>query len=339
MKRSRIFVFLAAVVLSLAVAPVAQAVDASKLAVIAGADRLDCIQNADGGWDFDVTGLVSCPPGGPGPSPSNTFGVTARGMLDAFSLKKDAHYKASAVETGNALKAQQLLHTACAGPADRPVTANVLFLLDLSKTLGSAGSSYKTAAKDWFACITADFTGTTRADDRLDRRIGFGQDNLGAWDVAFDVRTALTIGGSTMKAYALAELARVFARQADWDKSAPAADTFWDVLSKAHLLLAMAPVRTANAQIKAKILEFTSDLLAAQFPDGSWGDGTTQTTAYAVLGLNSVPQNALIRAAVKDGVAFLLSQQNLGNGGFADGEGGENSEVNSEVLQALTAAR
>jgi hypothetical protein len=333
MKRSFIFIFLAAVVLFLAVAPVAQAVDAIKIAVTSGAERLGCIQNADGGWDFDVTGLVSCPPGGPGPSPSNTFGVTAHGMLDAYSLTHDPDYKASAVETGDALKAQQLLHAACATPDDRPVTANVLFLLDLSK---KAGSSYKTAAKNWFACITADFTGKTRADERLQRRIGQGNDNLGGWDVAFDVRTALTIGGTTMKAYALAELAQVFARQADWDKTAPAADTFWDVLSKAHLLLAMEPVRTANALIKAKVHEFTIDLLAAQFPDGSWGNGTTQTTAYAVLALDAYPQNSLTKAAVKAGVDFLLSQQ-LPNGGFDDGTGAENSEVNSEVLQALTA--
>jgi hypothetical protein len=134
--------FLAAIVLSLAAAPIAQAVDAIKLAVDAGAVRLACIQNADGGWEFDVTGAPCL--SGPGPSPSNTFGVTARGMLDAFILTHKAAFKASAVATGDALKTQQLTHAACATPADRPVTANLLFMVELSK---KAGSSYKTAAK------------------------------------------------------------------------------------------------------------------------------------------------------------------------------------------------
>ena len=335
MKRSFIAVLLAALVLSLAAAPVAHAVDTIKPAVDAGAVRLECLQNDDAGWDFDVTG-APCVTGPTGPSPINTLGVTARGMLDAFNLTHKAPFKASAVATGNALKALQLTHAACATPADWPVTANVLFMVELSK---KAGASYKTAAKNWFACITQDLTGKTRADERLDRRISQGNDNLGAWDVAFDVRTALAIGGPTMKAYALAELAQVFARQADWDKTAPAAGTFWDVLSKAHLLLAMKPVGTATPLIKSKIIEFTVDLLAAQNPDGSWGvgDGSTQVTAYAVLGLDSLPQNSLTKAAVKAGVAYLLSTQFV-NDGFDDGAGGENSEVNSEVLQALTAA-
>lgn len=321
------------VVLSLAAAPVAQAADLIKAAMISGAERLDCLQNADDGWDFDVTGVVLC--GGLGTSPANTLGVTALGLLEAHRLTHTAAFKAAAVETGDALKA--MVPATCATPADRPVTANVLFLRELSK---NAGPSYKTAAKDWFACITGDLTGKARADDRLDRRISQGNDNLGGWDVAFDVRVALAIGGAANKAYALAELKQVFARQADWDKETPAAGTAWEVLSKAHLLLAMKPVKTATTQIKAKIKEFTIDLLAAQLPDGSWAsssDSSTQLTAYAVLALDSVQQNVLTRAAVKDGVDFLLSQQ-LANGGFDDGTTAENSEVNSEVLQALKAA-
>jgi hypothetical protein len=332
MKRSLVSVFLAAtVVLSLVAAPVAQAADPIKAAVVAGATRLDCLQNTDGGWDFDVAPGPGCAPGG---SSANTFGVTALGMLDAFRLTKSATFKAAAVETGNALKTRQLAAAACAGPADRPVTADVLFLAELS---ANAGLSYRTAAKAWFACITQDFTGKNRANERLDRRIGQENDNLGGWDVAFDVRAALAIGGAPMRAYALAELAQVFARQADWDKTEPAADTFWDVISKAHLLLAMKPVATATPLIKSKINEFTIDLIAAQFPDGSWGDGTTQTTAYAVLGLDGYRSNSLVNAAVNAGVAFLRSQQLL-NGGFDSGDGDENSEVNSEVIQALKAA-
>ena len=237
--------------------------------------------------------------------------------------------------TGDALKA--MVPAACATPDDRPVTANVLFLRELST---NAGPSYKTAAKNWFACITQDLTGKARADERLQRRIDQDADNLGGWDVAFDVRVALAIdGGGAMKQYALAELKRVLDRQADWDKAAPATGTAWEVLSKAHLLLAMKPVRNATAQIKTKVAEFKDALLALQLPDGSWAsssDSTTQLTAYAILALDSYPNN-LTKAAVKAGVDFLLSQQ-LANGGFDDGTGAENTEVNSEVLQALKAA-
>jgi hypothetical protein len=76
-------------------------------------------------------------------------------------------------------------------------------------------------------------------------------------------------------------------------------------------------------------------------PDGSW-NGDTQITSYVLMGLDETSQSKAVRKAIKKGIAFLLSRQDPGNGGFDLGVGYESyevTEVDSEVLQALFAVR
>lgn len=334
MKRS-ILAMLAVTTLSFLTAPFVEAADPIKAALTAGGTHLANLQNADGGWFF-IVGDTDCG-AGPGVSCQNTFGVTGLGLVDTWRITKKSNVKTKALETGDALKARY----SSAGCTPLPITADVTFLVALSGITGDA--SFKNQGATTFSCIVAAFpVAADRADNRIDRRITQGLDNLGAWDAALDIVAALEV--PSKKPYALAELARVLSRQGDWDKDTIPNCIGCEILSKANLLRAMAPVKAATTQIKNKVAEYLSDVLDAQnIPgDGSWG-GDTQITAYAVQALDlyrlygNAATKAAVKAAIDAGSAALLGQQ-LGNGGFDDGFGNEVTEVNGEVLSALAAA-
>jgi len=319
-------------VLSFLAAPFVEAADPIKASLISGGTRLANLQNPDGGWFF-IVGDTDCG-AGPGASCRNTFGVTGLGLIDAFKITKKAVMKTKALETGDALVARYQSE----GCTPLPITVDLSFLVSLSSIAGNA--SYRNQGAATWTCITQAFpSGAARADDRINRRITQGLNNLGAWDAAFDVNAALDVLGQ--KNYALAELAQVFARQVDWDVNDPNCQDC-ETLSKANLLNAMFRVKGATLTIKNKVTEYLNDLLAEQLPDGSW-NGDTQITSYAVIALDlyraqgSLAMRASIKAAIDAGAANLLNQQ-LGNGGYDDGFGNEVTEVDSEVLQALAAA-
>jgi hypothetical protein len=307
-----------------------------KAAVAAGGTHLQELQNADGGWffladdvDCGVGGDVSCP---------NTVGVTALGLVHSYRLSHVAGLKAAAVTSADALLATYASAPPCDGIAetdtDRPFAADVVFLYEASRTTGLP--KYRTAGRAWFGCVTQDFPDAAlRADERIAGRVAEGLDNLGPWDAAFDIRAAFLIPGR--KSYALAEAKRILDRQADWDTGEIDGCPGCELLSKAHLLLAMAPFRRATSQIKSKTAEFVAVLLAAQNADGSWAGGDTQITAYAVLGLKPYATTKAIKNAVDRAVAFLLFERQTSAGGFDDGFGDEVTEIDAEVLQALAA--
>ena len=337
----RVTVLFVAVTLALLAVVGAEAADPIKASLISGGNNLAGLQNSDGGWFF-VVGDTDCG-AGPGVSCPNTFGVTALGLVDAYRITKKSLLKTKALETGDALKAKFAAGPACDGnpstDADRPFTVDVTFLVELSKI--AADASYKQTGVAWFGCVVSDFpVAADRANNRIDRRISQGLDNLGAWDAALDVRAALEVGAR--KPYALAELKQVFARQSDWDKNTISGCVGCEVLSKANLLKSMATVKSATTQIRAKIAEYQSAVLAAQQSDGSWF-GDTQITAYTILGLEpykfsgTLAQKQAINDAIDAGVVFLLGQQS-GSGGYDSGFSEENTEVDGEVLQALSAA-
>jgi hypothetical protein len=157
---------------------------ALKAALQAGADRLVSLQNADGGWFFYV-GDTDCGFGA-GVSCPNTFGVTALGLVNAYRVTRDPDHLAAAKAAGNALVATHAAGPACdSNPGtstDRPYTVDTYFLMaELAKvTRGSISQTYRNVAKDWFACVIADFpSAADRADNRIDGRIGQGLNNLG----------------------------------------------------------------------------------------------------------------------------------------------------------------
>lgn len=303
-----------------------------------GGDRLVGLQNADGGWFFDVAdpdcGL------GPGVSCPNTFGVTALGLVDSFRVTHDPAHRDAATAAGDVLVAKHLASPACdANPltsGDRPFTIDVVFLLDgIGRLPGHEKKAYRAVARDWFECVMEDFPNAAdRADNRINGRIAQGLNNLGAWDAGLDIRAAIAVG---KRAYGRDETLEVIAREADWDVADPDCPGC-ELLSKGVLLLATDEIN-GDPTIRAARASWRDDLLAAQLPDGSWG-GDTQITAYVVMGLAVVPQKPNVQEALKNAVDFLLAQQFL-NGGFAVGVSStdEVTEVDGEVLQALAAAR
>ncbi len=313
-----------------------------KAALQAGADRLVSLQNPDGGW-FWTVGDLDCGLG-VGISCANTFGVTALGLVNAYRVTHDPDHLAAAKAAGDALVATHAAGPACdadpATGADRPYTVDTYFLMaELAKvTHGSTSHTYRNVASDWFACVIADFPNAAdRADNRIDRRIGQGLNNLGAWDAGLDIRAAIALHE---RSYALAEALQVIARQVDWDLDDPDCPGC-QTLAKGLLLAAMKPLR-GNPTVRAALADWQSDILALQMPDGSW-NGDTQITSYVLMGLDETSQSKAVRKAIKKGTAFLFSiRLGLGNGGFGLGVGfetDENTEVDSEALQALFAVR
>jgi hypothetical protein len=127
----------------------------------------------------------------------------------------------------------------------------------------------------------------------------------------------------------------VIERQPDWDVDDPQCPGC-ELLSRGLLLAAVYELRS-NKTIQKAMISWQNDLMAAQLPNGSWLDDT-QSTAYIVMGLARIGASA-VRAAVARGRDFLLSLQ-LPSGGYAVAvtDTSENTEVNSEVMQALNAA-
>jgi hypothetical protein len=326
--------------LSWAVPPAADAADPIKTALRNGGERLIDLQNADGGWFFTV-GDTDCAGNTVPPEISckNTFGVTAQGLVSAYRVTRAASMRNAARDTGDALLARYSAAPACddnvGTAADRPVTADIAFLVSLS---GIAKTPvYKKAAAARFACITGDFPdGADRAAERINNRVGQGLDSLGAWDAALDIRAAVAVKS---KKYAIQEAKAVIgpALTAIWDVDDPQCPGC-EVLGRGLLLAALAPL-DSDKTIRTTINDYRDDLLALQQPDGSW-NGDTQITAYVVIGLTAIKQNAAIRQAVNEAVTYLLARQN-GTGGFdvMTTDTSEITEVDSEVLQALEAAR
>ena len=313
--------------------PVAEAADPIRTAVASGAARLVFLQNADGGWCFTVPEYPACA------SASNTFGVTAEGLLAANMLTPTPALMTAAKKSGDNLKARGAACGFDPSGGDTPMrTSDVVFLQDLGQASGNA--TYKTAATAFFNCVVGEFAGAgiARANNRIDRR------QLGAWDAAFDIRAALKTGTPSNKAFATAELTRVLEREAEWS-GCVGCDVVTGLLGKAHLLLAMVPLQNATPGIHAKVAQYVADLVAVQDGDGSWGDpsGDTQLTAYAILGIDPYASTTALKLAVKNAADYLVGQQITGTvpnpgGGFDDGSGIENTEVDGEVLQALNAA-
>lgn len=308
-------------------------------AMQAGGDRLVALQNPDGGWFF-VVGDADCG-SGPGVSCPNTFGVTALGLLAAFRVTHEPDHLSAAQRAADALVAKHAAAPPCDGnpatSADRPFTVDVSFLLDaFGRAHGPSGDVYRSTAFAWFACVVADFpSGAARADNRINRRIAQGLNNLGAWDASLDVRAALAVGQSE---YALDEARQIIARQADWDVDD--ADCPGCNLLAKGLFIAATEELKQHQDVRAARERWRDDLLASTSADGSWG-GDTQTTAYAVMGLATMPEGNAGQAAVAQAVGFLLSMQHP-DGGFGVGIGFETTEVtevDGEVLQALAAAR
>ena len=316
-------------------------------AIQAGGERLEALQNPDGGWFFTV-GDTDCGFGA-GVSCRNTVGVTGLGLLSSLNAKPDKDVKAAARATGDALVTFFNAGPACDNTAstkeDRPYSQDVEFLVSLSQN--GFGGKYQMVAKKWFACTMGDFPiANDRVSNRIDRRggAGLGIANLAGWDTASDIRAARATGNHE---YAKALARAIVSRESEWNFNN---DTGYELYSMASLIWAIQPHGDGHA-LRDAVVGYRDTLLGLQASDGSWVTcswpdvtncfGDTQLTAYVVLGFEALPGGHGVKMAIKDAVAFLLSQMNA-DGGYNVVNGGsfastEITEVDGEVLQALAA--
>ncbi len=306
-------------------------------AYLFGADRLEALQNDDGGWDWELDD------GNPANvSPLNTIGPIGKGLARAYLHTLDGDHLAALAQTGTLL----LSKTNNFSPSDGYLAAQLDAIFG-----GTTYVDHMTASfYDFLAAGTYNRNGlgtlyTTAAYVQLirDSRTG-SQANLAAWDFGMGLVGALAAGAPTA-----AWIAGVEAEIDELD----GADSY-DVIGLAGALygLAAAGVEfdpTAGEHAAASSLADLAAILASYQIDlggFAWNSDyvipndsneTIQETAYAILALAEVarPEDAdnIFGASV-----YLLSVQ-LATGGWENyPTSGENNEVTAEALWGLDAA-
>jgi hypothetical protein len=331
MRRSVIAAAMAAVVL--ASTGVASALDFGA-AMQAGGDRLAGIQNADGGWGWELTGS----------SAPNTVGPIGMGLASAYRATGDAAYLPKLQQSGTFLLAK----TNNFSPSDGYLAA------ELDSILG--GSTYTNHVKanyfDPLAAGTYNRNGagtlyTTASYINLIQtaRSNAGVGNMATWDIAIGAVSAASAGADT-SAWVTGLESSINAMQGGQD---------YDVLGTAGAVFGLAVAHenfdpTTGPLAAASNLSDMANILATyQIAGGgfSWrsdyvipndGDETVQETAYSMLALNAV-NGSLYQSNIAGANAYLRSVQ-LGTGGWKNyltDPAGENNEITGEALWALQA--
>jgi len=248
----------------------------------------------------------------------NVQGITATGLLYAYEQLWDDAYLAGAKITG------EMLVTCYDSLAGRPYSQDVEFLVKLSSLTND--KSYAGKAESYYARTIAGFlTGDLLADYYIDAR-----KSLAGWDLASQIRAAVAVGRAD---YASAIAAQLIARRANWE-SVQYSGSDYTLISRASLLWALGEL---NDKLFGDFAdELKAAVLGSQAFDGSWEGGDYQTTAYALLGLGTLPRRPEVQQAISDGAAYLIDTETAG-GWFYDGD--QYGEVNSEALTALGAVR
>ena len=268
-------------------------------------------------WEWDIGGGVSY---------QNIQGISAMGLLSAWEKTYDKKYLNAAIAAGNSIL--KIYQTEIANGItwdNRPYSADIEFLCQLSKD--SWKPVYFKTAVAWYKILTDIKT----AEQNADRYI-IARKSLSGWDLSSQIRAADATGN---KAYARTMATEVIRRAAEWKTVLYDDGTDYTMLSYAGLLSALDEVRGLNQAINQAIKEYSQALLDGQGDDGSWDNGTCQTTAYAIIGLEAVKGRNSQKAQTAAGT-FLVSAQ-ADNGGWIEPDGVEYGEDNSECLTALGA--
>ncbi len=290
--------------------------------------RLLATQNADGGWEW--TNPDTAPSTGV-PSPKNTLGVTAQGMLDSYKQLHLPEFLAASVATYDQMVVNSLdLGSRMRGP-------DIPFLVELSEVTGS--SEYANFARAEYDTALIDFgngSATEFAEFIRDVRKG-SYPELISWDINLYIQGVLALdgyfGNYGADAVAMAEViyTSLYVATVDFDIGNP--DQSYYSLSVTGALEAFV---TTGTHLD-KVTELTTSLLSLQQPDGSFFDGSDgeflQPTAYAIMALVKVDEDRAVISAVN----YLIGGQEQ-NGGWVEvswGGGTECTEVGSEIAQAI----
>ncbi len=289
------------------------------------ADRLVATQNNDGGWEWDNP---DTDPTTNMPSPVNTIGVTAQGVLDAYKLTKKAAYLDTAVDAYGYISS--LVGERIRGP-------DISFLVELSEETGN--STYANLAKDKYIDLFNSFGGggaTALAQYIRDIRKGQNLPSLISWDIDLYVQGVLALNryfpgqGFNADAQDMAEVIydSLYVNPVDFDLSNQTQAEYW--LSHTGAIEAFTKTGLHTPERDSLLTE----LVSSQQSDGHFvgvnGGGDVQTTAYSVMSLlKAARRNPTVNA-----VDYMKNSQNP-NGGWTETNGTEYSEVDSESAQAI----
>jgi hypothetical protein len=301
-----------------------------KAAIIKSADRLIQLQDANGSWDWDVTGQT----GPTGITYLNISGITAEGLLDAYIISGDAKYLDAAGKTGD------YIITQIGNPVSIVKKTNssmVLFLYHLYETGGD--SKYLSQANYIMSNLLyednywAHNSGNHALDDGISgctpgelflavsayRGASSAINGIVVWDLGQYIEAAKNIGDTNFST-GLAVLEKQYVEQTGFDST----------VSVYILGLSAGIIGMHEAGLNHAIA--LNKLLVAQKSDGSWEDdnGIVQNTAYAVMALVDAGQTE-----AQQGVQFILDNQQT-NGGWHENDGKEYSEADSEIIQAIS---
>lgn len=291
--------------------------------------RLRYTQNNDGGWEW------MNPDTDPdtGTSGTNTLGVTAQGLLEAYKQLRKRRYLKACIATYDAM----VVNSQDPNPSKHRIRGpDIPFLVELSEVVGS--STYADFAKArWASAMTEFGSGTASGFAEYIRDVRKGQ-NLPAaipWDIDLYIQGVLALHryfpneGFHTQATDMVEVIynSLYVEPVDFDLTNEAENEFWIGVTGAIRAFVTTETHPTEAA------ELVTRLVTSQADDGHFigvDDGSdVQTTAYAVISLLEAGE----RAAASKGVDYLGDNQ-LDEGGWKY-DGGENTEVTSEAAQAI----
>ena len=299
--------------------------------VIRAAGRLVETQNNDGGWDWQnpdtnpSTGM---------PSPPNTLGVTAQGVLDAYRVTGKSEYLAAVMNAYSEL----LTNSTNGDPSIRKIRGlDILFLVRLSEATGiPAYASFARARYQAAVTELGGGTATGLAQYIRNARLSQSLPPLIAWDIDLYVRAALSLDGYFPNqgfgadAAAMTEViyTSLYQGTVDFNISNQGQDEYWLSITGAVEAFTITGLHAAERD------SLMTSLLASQQPDGHFpgvvSGGNVQTTAYALMTLVKAGKEVPAARAM----AYLTRAQGA-NGGWMETDGFEYTEVDSEVLHAM----
>ena len=120
--------------------------------ILKAANHLVNTQNSDGGWNWQITPDSPVTPALP--SPYNTLGVTAQGVLDAYKISPQAQYLNTCVNAYGLM----VINSTNANPSIHRIRGtDITFLVELSEVTGIA--AYANFAKTRYESALAEFGG------------------------------------------------------------------------------------------------------------------------------------------------------------------------------------
>jgi hypothetical protein len=290
-------------------------------AIFDGADRLVETQNNDGTWEWDNPDTDKTD----GPGASNTYGVTAMGLLGAYKVTGNEAYLDAAKITADVLVAK-----ATDESDGNFYSQDIEFLARLGAITGD--STYSTKASEIMShfmtqgnryCSDDGCTAEELADFYAGRFPTPDDSGLTEWQLSSWVRAADLTGNSNWADEMVSEIADDVATEY-FNISNPNQDYY-------SLGLSGVLDATGNDQIAQKLLEIQGE-------DGGWSsnnpEGSVQDTAYAIIALIK-EKDSVNDSAITAAVNWLKEHQDE-TGGWKNDKDVENTELTSEALWAIS---